>query len=266
MPDILEFEWALVIDLDEYLVLNRDIFPTIQDFCNWHSDRGAEAVAINWAFLRSEEIPVKGSLPLPYRNERLLTAAEMGEGVRLVKSMSRPNRVCHSEAHVPFVDERSGLARFNAAGREHEWHKPATGFPNAPKFADDILDDAAVIYHYIYKSADEWLWKNARNAGDHRLTGNDNLQPMSEMRAQNFLTQYDSVNLEVTRRATACVPDLISEIETLKQQPDVAAIHASLHRRYEDKLAALKSLYATSPDVGSWNEATKRFLMIAEIK
>ena len=265
MPDLLDFEWTLIIDLDELFIIDRKLFPTIGHFCDWHRDRGAETVAINWAFLRSEEIPVRSGLPLSYRNQRVLTEAQMGEGVRLVKSMSRGNKVCHSEAHVPFADERSGLVHYHASGRPHSWHKGAKGFPHSPKFSDTIADTGAVVYHYIYKSADEWLWKNARNPGGHAITSNEDIKPMNPARAKSFMTQYDATGLNVSRRAVECAPQQIEQMKALKALPHIAEIDQELRRRYEDKLARLKALYASSPIVESWPEDAKRFLKAAAV-
>jgi hypothetical protein len=266
MPDLLDYHWALVIDLDEFLVLDRNLFPSVVDFCDWHRSHNADTVAINWAFLRSEEIPVASKMPLTHRNQRLLTAAEMGEGVRLVKSMSRPNRVCHSEAHVPFTDERSGLIYFHASGQPHRWHNPARGFAPSPKFSDNISDDAAVVYHYISKSPDEWLWKNARNPGDHRLTSNNAFEPVSQSKVRNFLIQHNAANLTLSRRAAECVPDLMDEIKRLKTLPSIESLYLTVMSRYEEKLSRIKAAYALSPLVQAWDDDTKRLLDIAGIR
>jgi len=266
MPDILDFEWTLVIDLDELFVLDRGTFPTIGDYCDWQSDRGAESVSISWAFLKSEEIPLRSGLPLSHRNQRLLTERQMGEGVRLVKSMSRTNRVCHSEAHVAFTDERSALARFNGAGREHSWHTGARGFGYSPKFADAVIERPAMVYHYIYKSADEWLWKNARNPGGHAITSNTEIKPMDPARAKSFMTQYEATDLQITRRAALCAPGQVDEIKALKRLPRIAEIDERLRQRYAEKLAMLKTLYGNSEIVAAWPEEAKRFLDVAKIQ
>lgn len=266
LPDVLDYQWALLIDLDEFMILDPAVFPDIGAFCDWHRDRGADTVAINWAFLRSEDVPATSQIPLPHRNQRLLTAAEMGEGVRLVKSMSRPNRVCHSEAHVPFTDERSGLVQFHAGGRPHRWHNPPAGFRWNPKFSDNIDGDVAVIYHYIFKSAEEWLWKSARNPGDHRLTANAELRVVDQGKVRHFLAQHDAPNLAVTRRAVECVSDLAGEIERIKSLPRIGPSYRQVMSRYEEKLTRIKSAYARSEVVRNWESDTKRFLDLAGIK
>lgn len=266
IPDLLDFDWTLITDLDELFVLDRGVFPTIGDYCDWQSDHGAESVSLSWAFIRSEEIPLRSGLPLSHRNQRLLTERQMGEGVRLVKSMSRPNRVCHSEAHVAFTDERSNLARFNGAGRAHSWHQGARGFPHSPKFADSVLEHPAMIYHYIYKSADEWLWKNARNPGGHTITSNTDIKPMNSVRAKSFMTQHDATDLKITRRATLCAPGQVDEIKALKRLPRIAEIDERLRQRYTEKLTMLKTLYGNSEIVAAWPEEAKRFLDVAKIQ
>jgi hypothetical protein len=265
-PDLLDYEWVLVVDMDEFLVLNRQLFPSLHDFCDWHASRGADTVAINWTLMRSEEIPVTSGLPLSFRNQKLLTEKEVGEGIRLVKSLSRPNRVVHSEAHVPFADERSGLVRFHAAGSEHRWHRGVTGHEHSPKFADSIIADGALLHHYIFKSSDEWIWKNARNPGDHQLKRVAHLEPMREERVRNFIDQFDATELTTTRRATVTVPNLVSDIATLKSTGSIGSIHQRLLDRYLERLAELKKAYVLSPQVDAWSDDSKRFLEIAGIR
>jgi len=151
MPDLLDFGWVLAIDLDEFLVLDRMRFPTVGDFCGWQADRGADTVALNWQYIGSAETERPALSPLTQRNRRLLTMGQVGEGVRLVKSMSRPNRVVQSEAHVPFADGRSGLYATNAAGTAHSWHNPPTGFGHERKFADRIITGPAAVNHFMFK-------------------------------------------------------------------------------------------------------------------
>lgn len=263
--DLLAYEWVLVIDLDEFLVLDRDLFPTIHEFCDWQKDRGVQTVAINWAMMGSQEILPDSGLSLIQRNLRLLPSTVVGDGARLVKSMARTNAVCHSEAHIPFCDERSIIVRSDATGHELSWHTGANGFPHSPKFADDVLHHPAIIYHYIFKSAEEWLWKAARNGGDHAIFGNEAVRLMDQTRAKTFLSQIDCANTQLSTRALDSAQNHHTEIESLIQIPEISKAHKAVQARYNIKINNLRSAYKNSSDIKDWDQDAVRFLRLAKI-
>jgi hypothetical protein len=263
MPDLLGYEWVLVVDVDEFLVLDHERFAGLPDFAAWHRRRGADTVAINWQFMAPEEDGDPCTVPLTRRNTRVLGKHQVGDGVRLVKSMSRPNRVAHSEAHVPFADERSHIATDHASGAVHDWHNPPAGFPPCPKFSDRIVTGPAVINHYFFKSAAEWMWKLARNRGDHGLIPGEAREPMGEEKARDYLRQLHASGLVIDERAKSCAPDLDQETHRLLSEPRISAAAASVQNAYHARLASIRRLYADSPKVAAWAEDSRPFLRLA---
>ncbi len=263
MPDLLGYEWVLLIDIDEFLMLDRARFAGLEAFGAWHRRRGADTVAINWQFMASEEGHDPCTVPLTRRNTRVLGKQHVGEGVRLVKSMSRPNRVAHSEAHVPFADERSHLAADHAGGGVHSWHNPPPGFAPFPKFSDRIITGPAVINHYFFKSAAEWMWKHTRNHGDHPLESAEGRAPMGEAKALTYLRQLRATGLTQDERARAGAADLDREIFLLLSHPKISAATAAVHEAYHARLAAIRALYAQSSTVMAWSASARPFLDLA---
>lgn len=265
MPDLLDFAWVLAIDLDEFLVLDRARFPVVGDFCDWLSERGAGTVALNWQYIGSAETEQTVGALVTQRNRRVLTAAQVGEGVRLVKSMSRPNKVVQSEAHVPFVDERSGLCSLNALGTAHSWHNPPAGYGHERKFADRIITGPAVVNHYMFKSAAECLWKASRNTGDRPVFEAGKIGVMQEQRAIEFLVQADALGLAEDSRAMDGVPGLQAELQRLRQLPGVADALSAVLASYDARLLKIRDTYRHSSAVKEWGEPGKRFLSMAGI-
>ncbi len=263
MPDLLSFRWTLMIDLDEFLVLDRSRHADAIAFSDWHTERAADTVAINWQFFAPEANGNVLSEPITARNKRVLSAAQMGEGVRLVKSMSRPNRVMHSEAHVPFADPRSTLVTLNANGQLHSWHNAPAGQPHSPKFADKVTTGSAVVNHYIYKSPEEWLWKRTRNPGDQSVVKAGAAKLITEQSAKSLLSHLHARNLQVDDRASTSTPGLQQEIWELGRLPGVAAAAADVQTRYLARLHEIRETYRRAPEVRLWSAHAREFLSLA---
>ncbi|QHI95145.1 glycosyltransferase family 92 protein [Aristophania vespae] len=168
LPDILNFEWCFVLDGDEFVTLDPELFPTITDYLNLIERKETDAVAINWRFIASS-LNVDGlsdlAQPLTDRNQRIVSSGAIGEGWRLVKSLCRPNKTLHSRPHHP-VWYKSASYNFRLSnGEQHEFLQPPPGFPRDPAFADHCFFDKIYISHFYFKSMAEWTWKHARNSG-----------------------------------------------------------------------------------------------------
>ena len=263
MPDLLAHDWVLVIDIDEFLVLDQARYAGLAEFCAWHDQRGADTVAINWQFMAPEEVGDPFGVPLTRRNMRVLSRDQCGEGVRLVKSMSRPNRVVHSEAHVPFTDERSRLATDHACGTPHLWRHPPEGSPPSPKFADYVTTGSAVINHYLWESSAEFLWKMARNRGDSALQKGEAPGPMREANAHSFMRCLLAQGLRRDKRATDNMPALQQEMARLTALAELGDALNQIRRNFLIRIAGLRAGYAHTPELNAWDDAGRAFLRLS---
>ncbi len=263
MPDLLAHRWVLVIDIDEFLVLDRSRFAGLAEFCDWHDRCGADTVAINWQFMAPEAVGDPRDVPLTRRNTRVLSQEQCGEGVRLVKSMSRPNRIAHSEAHVPYADERSRLTTNHAGGQPHSWRFPPEGHSASPKFADHVNTGPAVINHYLLKSAPEFVWKMARNRGDYVVQKGEAPGPMLETEAEGFMRGFLARGLRRDDRAITGMPGLEQEMARLTALPRIGEAVEEIRRHFGLRMIGLRAGYAHAPVTAAWNDEARAFLRLA---
>ena len=48
MPDILDYRWTLIADIDEYAGYDTASFTSMIDYINWQEQRGGNAIALPW--------------------------------------------------------------------------------------------------------------------------------------------------------------------------------------------------------------------------
>ena len=268
LPDVLDFRWALVLDVDEFMVVDPDRFATIPDYLRWQQRRDVDAVALNWLFVGSSE-PAPGedwmTLPLTRRCGRILGQQHVGEGVRLVKSVSRPQLMVHSGPHAPVTDERRGFVYRTGAGELHRFHTPATGYPPDPQFADTIRTEAAAVCHFYFKSAEEWLWKQSRTRGADALLPDAGLVMTAES-ARSFLGQHGARDVGTDDRLGRCAPGLLAEMDRLRALPGVAAAEQAMLVTARARMLRIREAYRTDPGLRGWDAAAAGFLALAGLE
>ncbi len=266
LPDLLEFRWSLVLDVDEFVLLDPDRFATLPDYLRWQERREVDAVALNWLFMGSTE-PAPGedwtALPLTRRCGRVLGQQHVGEGVRLVKTLSRPRCMVHSGPHAPVTDERRGFVYRTASGELHRFHNPAAGYPPDPQFADAVRPEAAAVCHFYFKSAEEWLWKQSR------IRGASPLLPRSLVMAQEsataFLAQHGRRDVRGDDRLARCTPGLEAEMARLRALPGVAAAEQAVRVAVRARLARIHEAYRSEPGPRGWDAHSAAFLGLAGV-
>jgi hypothetical protein len=265
LPETLGYRWALIVDLDEFLVLDQSRVPNLLKFVEMQENHASDSIAINWQFMAAERGSPETGL-LTRRCRRVLGPQQIGDGARLVKSMSRPSRIIHSEAHVPFAEEREGLITRRASGALYAWHNPPPGWQPNPKFADAFCAGLAVVNHYISKSPEEWLWKCARNRGDHLLVRDGAVAIMDQSSSDFMMLQLDTPDLPVDDRIVSNSVGLDAEIAQLRSLPGMAEAVKTVIAAYAARLQKIRVAYAAAPEILSWGERGQRFLALAGVR
>jgi hypothetical protein len=263
LGEVLRYRWAAVIDLDEFLVFDPLRFTSIIEFVSWHEMREGDAIACNWAYVGSGQPPGPQRELLIRRNRRLLGPQHVGEGYRLVKMIVRPRRVMHSRPHNPITDELRQLVYRYSDGEPHSFHRSPGGAN--PAFADQPNADCACIYHYLFKSPEEFLWKLARNRGDHPLRSGLGITLDRDL-VQTFLGQLDAEDVEMNDRIDLCAPDLESAIAELMALPGVEAANDRVQSNYTLLQSYLAQGFRSSAVFSRIDRAGQRLLRLAGIQ
>ena len=239
LPEILDYKWALVIDLDEFFGFNKTLFNGIGDFLDWQSIYEVDAVAINWmvhgtagqsrwqdAFV-AERFPVVQHPPDMH-----------------IKCAIRPNRFIHSRPHHPIAPYRA-----------ERIFKAATGGPYIPAPDQNELSltlqptaDKAWISHFFYKSTEEFMLKWSRNRGDYPTSAGASNLVISEHLVRTFMAQY-AITSPDNYSIRPCAPSFYAEIEHLKQLAGVRQAFEAVITRHKQRMPAIERLFRTAPGV-----------------
>ncbi len=265
LPDILDFEWLLVLDADEFLVPNPARFTSISDFLQWHKKRDVDAIAMNWKFIGSnDEVGCLDEL-LTRRNTRLVDIALIGDGYRLIKTIFRPSLMLSSRSHTPVTDERSSYVYRLSTGDLHFYRNNPVGFYADAGFADHFNTENICIHHYFFKSAEEWLWKSSRNRGDHPMAAGISTKSLNNDWIKNFMTQSDAPERPFHNGMPAYSEKLDRELTYLHSLPQVASAVTLVRSAYRTRLEDVRTAVQSSSIANELNDTSLKFLRLAGV-
>lgn len=260
LPDVLEYRWALIIDLDEFFAFNPVRFSSIKDFLRWHEQREVDAIAVNWKFVGSGGECVWRDAPLMRRFTKLRP-----EDSRTVKTMFRPRRFIHSHCHFPIEPKNSSCVFRLASGEPHLHLNPFPGLESLALAASDVGNiDSAAIYHYFYKSAEEYMWKFSRNRGDYPASSDVINYSMDVRFLQDFMEQHESTDFVLDDRIECCAPTFDAELAKLLLLPGIAAANTKIQKAFRWRMREVRWAFRSSPAVMETGELGQRFLQLAE--
>ena len=261
MPDILDYRWAIVIDLDEFFVFDPERFGSIRDFLAWHEIRPVDAIAVNWMGAACYGEPVWRDSPVTRR-----FPVPKGSINFHIKSVFRPGMFIHSSPHFPRTDERRRPIFLSSLGTHYSYGKSAqmAGLQpyEWPAISDEPDVSLASINHYFFKSAEEFLWKASRNRGDlPKETGISQEQRLLPF-FKAFLEKYGEQPAEVDDRVVRCAPALEEEMARLRAIPGVAEAEAGVRTAFQARMGEILAFYRDPPPLLA-DDATARIVALA---
>jgi len=267
-PDILDFSWVQVVDGDEFVALNPEHFSNINSFSKWIEYFKTDAVAVNWRFMASA--PLHGGLqdlhiPLTKRNRNLLRLDVSGEGWRLIKSFFKPAYALNSGAHHPVASNNHQLTYRLTNGDLHLWRSPPSGMSHSPGFSDYGVFNSICIYHYFYKSAEEWIWKSSRNRGDNPMTSTFNFDAFQDPWIGNFMSQVDNFADREEPWLKWKQKEFDQELSYLHTLPKVEAAKAYIHHRFSERYKSVISKLRENNIRERLNETNQKFFDFVDI-
>ncbi|MCU4161321.1 glycosyltransferase family 2 protein [Acidiphilium sp. AL] len=260
MPDILDYRWALFIDLDEFFVYNPDIFASLSDFLEFHESRECDAIAINWAPVGSDGIDEWNNSPVTCRFTALIE-----EGVNhYIKCMFKPTKFFVADAHCP-VDINIFQSVFrNSHGNIHKYFLPKPGLPIGMSVSDEPNVEFASVYHYFYKSTQEFLWKSSRNRGDHPKS-DGLIGELHEGMLSLFLSQHHAENKIQEKRLVRCAHFLDKEMQRILDFSEIQIVHESIIDTFRTALNMLLMRHAIRAASHAISDVEREFFRYAKV-
>lgn len=253
--ETLDYRWALVIDLDEYLVVNPTLFRSAIEFLRWHEAFPHDAIALNWVMHgpagqgRWQDDFIARRFPHP-----------VSRVDAHIKTLLQPRRFVRSRPHEP--QTLNGLP-FHFRASNTELHVPSRP-QNMPALSEHPNADFAWINHYFFKSTEEFLWKTSRNRGDHAMQ----LQPTNTVLSQRFVQEFVrtySIKNPASVEPEQCAPTFAQELEQLTALPGVAEAWAEIKRIYAERIKTIVPMFADAPGIVEAGEAGQKFLATLEL-
>jgi hypothetical protein len=244
-PRVLDYEWAAIIDLDEFLVTDPDMFRNWNEFTAWHAARDVDAVALNWVMMGSDDDPARRKIPVTRRFRR-----QLGGANNHIKTMFRPGKFIHSGPHFPHSYRGAPFTFVDAAGRPHVYDRD-TDWVDAPALSLHPAMSHASVFHYFFKSAEDYLSKFARNRGDVVINKTLSLDTLDRHFLRSYVGQARSADTSQTDWAVRCAPNLEEEIEFLLALPDVAQAQLASDALAQERLAKLRQIAVTTSPLRS---------------
>ncbi len=250
LPDGLDFEWTLIVDLDEFVVLDTNRYSSLPDLLRERRAQGANAVAMSWMMFMPGGQLRWDAAPLIARFDQ----REPHDNAA-VKSVFITREVVTSHPHDPVFTPGVEVTYLGATGERHWWPgrdlPPSSGVP---------LYQGAWINHYFSKSAEEYIWKISRNRGGFVIQ--ESLQADPER--LGTVASWFEAETPRDRQAHRHLAGLEAELAKLRAIPGVAeaeakvvgTFHARVDQLREDMVAALANI---AEDV-AWKSGAARVL------
>ena len=234
LPELVDYRWAGVIDIDEFIVLDASRYRTIGAFIAEQDTRKADAIALSWMMFGANDHTARPPGPVTRR----FTTREPAANVH-VKSICRPQLFIHSHAHYPIWDEYTEFTFRDAGGGLHR--KSREGYSS---FSLTPGDRHAWINHYITKSAEEFILRRSVSQADLPLALAASPDLFDAAKIDLFMTRFNAPDMVVDRRAEACSPELEAGIDALRRLPGVDQAMRAIEHVYTDRLRRLDRMLA----------------------
>lgn len=157
--EILDYEWCLLTDMDEFLWINPEKFNSLNEFIEYHEKLSSDSIFINWVYAgangRIAYSPENVLLRFPYCHTR---------PEKTGKTIFKPRLAYAAYCHYPHVIRPSEITRTHSSGVMLNLN-PAQNEISCLASSDNLDIGSAIIYHYFTKSFDEFLVKCSRNPG-----------------------------------------------------------------------------------------------------
>lgn len=260
LPDILDYRWCLTIDLDEFFVVNPERFSSVRDFIDWQEREETDAIALNWVIVGPDGNKRWDDAPVTRRFHHQVGDPPVDSHV---KSLCRPQKFIHSEPHFPIAPRGRDFVFRDSTTALHSHEKASAHAGHYGKtLSDNPNRDYACIYHYFFKSAEEFLWKFSRNRGDYaKKSGRDGVSITKEF-VQNFMEFFTPDHASRNDWIDRCAPGLDEEMARLKTLPGVSEALDAVKMAFHARVAEFKPIFAEAQAVKDAGAAGEAFLAL----
>ncbi len=247
LPQVLDYRWSALIDLDEYIGLDARMFGGIDDYLAWQETQPVDAVALCWLMF----VAGRGDIWRDETSPSRFVRREAGVNQH-VKSIFRPGKFWNSQAHYPYAVLNAPFVFRTADGGIHH-HQGVTD--RIAAFAAPPTANNAWVSHYWLRSAPEALWKVARGQGDWKDNPKERHLEMGKFMFRSFVALAARTDLVEDRRTVACVPGAAAQLAALRALPGIAESEARIKSDFSVRLGRMaRAFVEEAPGAGEPEE------------
>lgn len=230
LPEILDYEWSLVVDVDEFLSINTTLFTDIYGLLGWIERKEVDAVGLNWQYTTSNQTSsdvaqcIK-SLVIE-RVQYFIKDSVIGLVNNIIKSMCKPRYMISCSAHYPVWSEKYHATYRLIQGDIHRYsHNNSHYYSDNPMWADHNHRGIANIVHCRFKTPLEFLLKLYR--GDvltdfHEHSNKSvSLEILDEGQIYHFNQQHMQFGDEIPSHYLVSKANVLSIIDQMRALPGV---------------------------------------------
>lgn len=234
LPDVLDYEWCLVLDIDEFLSINRDLIQNITGLLRWVERNKVDAIGFNWQYTASCDISDCKQL-ITQRVKYFIDDSVIGLANNLIKSISKPRYMISAADHCAIWSFKYHAVYRLIQGDIHRYSSN-----NDFIWADFNHRGIANVIHYHYKSAREFLLRLYRgNALDVFSAKNISLSIFDEELILTFLAQHKRYGSEIQGNFLFEQYELKGEIDSLLSLPHVAEAYCNTMKITEGRISLI---------------------------
>lgn len=253
LPDLVDYRWTMVLDLDEYFSFRSDVFRSVAEVAGWHEHQPTDAVALRWLNFAADPSDIWHDTPTTRRFIRRDPAVSP-----IFKSLVRSNLFWDSHCHFPYPTLGQPFSyRLEDGSFCH--HMDLLRGEKAR--IDPISAEHAWIAHYMFRSAGEALVKAARGDATWRADTRQESERLDAI-VTRFVGLSNKPGLVTDTRTLACAPDLDAELARLGDIGGVAECNHNIKQRFGERLRAGVREYLAAPEQTGQHEAYSAFRAI----
>lgn len=252
LPEILDYRWCLMLDMDEFLSINRSLFNNADDLIEWIDKNEVDVVGFNWQYTSSYESMDIYNNFVTDRVQHYVRDSVIGMANSMIKSMSKPRYVISSTAHHAIWGKKYHVTYRLVQGDVHKYN-------DDPMWSSHSHRAIANIIHYHYKTPLEYLLKMYRG---NALQGFHQKAVSREMFDDGLVYHFTQQHLQYGERISSTFlfdrEDLLKIFNELLALPNVDKSYKNVILQTQNKIEDILDFMTThKEELGSH---TKRLL------
>jgi len=239
LPDVLDYKWTAVIDLDEYVRFDSSRYQSLEHYIEWQDEYDPDCIQLPWITHSPNRNAVFEDRPIIDRFPNAVSS-QIIQDINWThlncKSIFRINKFLHNKFHFPRDIEPR---RFTW---EDRIYYPGAELYRESSYHKSVNPNAWVDHHY-FKSVEEYLIRKSSNAGGTPLQMGQNPGLLKTHNLAALISYFygASVKNTIDSQTSRAAKDLSASIRSL---PGVSDAHQGCVSAYQRRASALRSALA----------------------